>query len=623
MCVVGMASAYAQAPYDEYVDEVRGDTLVVKDFVGMGNNPNSLVNVVSADSVDVPEGRVYLLQRNGWYPLLEDLFTPTDRAVEIVGEGEGSVVQGTIDDGYPAVISGIFLSESESNEGDLFQFQNDATLKNVAMTPTHSEGTIGWTFFYAASANNTLTLDNVIMETTQWVFAQSNDYAGTELIIKNSYFPNMTGYTCRRNGGVYDNVSNNTQTIHVENTTHVMGAGTTYKMRGYPINQVTFNHNTFVNISGQVLGTWGHQNDYIVTNNLFVNANVQAYITGLDAAEFDQDYLPHGLINVDTLRYVDVDGQERLGIDSTWIRENYDMEPSEFGPDDRKVLVSHNGIYWNDRVYEIPQTLNNNGVECPADEAESDCIDPNAEWVSQAMTMNSRTQAMFDNDEMWPYLNEGPWIEAGAPEFTDDAGLMGDEILQDLIDWSVSAASTPDSYMPHWRSPENPYEENVIYSDYPVYADLSYSNAAYLMGSTDGQPLGDLNWFPDAKASFEANYDAHYATLRTALETGAEIGVSNERGSLDVPNSIKLDQNYPNPFNPTTQISFNLPQAQEVSLKVYDMLGREVATLVNNKRFAAGESSVTFDASNLSSGMYIYRLTSSNITISKKMTLIK
>ncbi len=83
-----------------------------------------------------------------------------------------------------------------------------------------------------------------------------------------------------------------------------------------------------------------------------------------------------------------------------------------------------------------------------------------------------------------------------------------------------------------------------------------------------------------------------------------------------------LSQNYPNPFNPSTSISFVLPEAGVATLKVYDMLGREVATLANGV-FAQGEHSVRFDAVNLSSGVYLYELRSGNTRITNKMTLMK
>lgn len=104
----------------------------------------------------------------------------------------------------------------------------------------------------------------------------------------------------------------------------------------------------------------------------------------------------------------------------------------------------------------------------------------------------------------------------------------------------------------------------------------------------------------------------------------SQILVSNESThSTAMPSAVQLNQNYPNPFNPTTNISFSLPSTQKVTLKVYDLLGREVATLLNNKQLAVGEASVTFDASNLSSGIYVYQLTIGNLSVLKRMTLIK
>ncbi len=86
--------------------------------------------------------------------------------------------------------------------------------------------------------------------------------------------------------------------------------------------------------------------------------------------------------------------------------------------------------------------------------------------------------------------------------------------------------------------------------------------------------------------------------------------------------SFKLEQNYPNPFNPETIIKFSIPRSQNVMLKVYDLLGREVATLVNGFK-NKGNYSVKFNAENLASGLYIYRLSAEGISISRKMILLK
>jgi len=88
------------------------------------------------------------------------------------------------------------------------------------------------------------------------------------------------------------------------------------------------------------------------------------------------------------------------------------------------------------------------------------------------------------------------------------------------------------------------------------------------------------------------------------------------------PSDFTLEQNYPNPFNPSTNIRFSLPEANQVTLRVYDMIGQEVVTLVN-EFINAGSYEVTFDASNLPTGIYTYSLTAGNFQSVKKMMLIK
>ncbi len=98
--------------------------------------------------------------------------------------------------------------------------------------------------------------------------------------------------------------------------------------------------------------------------------------------------------------------------------------------------------------------------------------------------------------------------------------------------------------------------------------------------------------------------------------------VTNVNESNSFPEQFRLWQNYPNPFNPATTIRFSLPQAGHVTLKVFDVLGREVATLVDEK-LAAGEHAVVFEASGLSSGVYFYRLTAGRFTQVRKAVFMK
>jgi hypothetical protein len=92
--------------------------------------------------------------------------------------------------------------------------------------------------------------------------------------------------------------------------------------------------------------------------------------------------------------------------------------------------------------------------------------------------------------------------------------------------------------------------------------------------------------------------------------------------NVEIPNVFALAQNYPNPFNPVTSISYQLAASSHVTLTIYDMLGNEVTTLVNQSQ-DAGKYTVTFNASKLSSGTYIYRLQAGDYISTKKMILIK
>jgi len=107
------------------------------------------------------------------------------------------------------------------------------------------------------------------------------------------------------------------------------------------------------------------------------------------------------------------------------------------------------------------------------------------------------------------------------------------------------------------------------------------------------------------------------------IDFNGTISYSNEiKLSISMPTEFRLEQNYPNPFNPATTIRYELPQAGIVTLKIYDILGKEVVTLVNEQK-DAGRYTVQFNASKLASGVYVYRLKVNDFISTKKMTLIK
>ncbi|MFZ1292385.1 MAG: T9SS type A sorting domain-containing protein, partial [Melioribacteraceae bacterium] len=110
--------------------------------------------------------------------------------------------------------------------------------------------------------------------------------------------------------------------------------------------------------------------------------------------------------------------------------------------------------------------------------------------------------------------------------------------------------------------------------------------------------------------------------------TLSELGYSEKLTDIKeeynnrIPNNFELSQNYPNPFNPSTKISFSLPKTSEVKLAIYNILGQEVATLINGTR-NVGTYEINWDASNLASGTYIYRLQAGTNVFTNKMILMK
>ena len=119
---------------------------------------------------------------------------------------------------------------------------------------------------------------------------------------------------------------------------------------------------------------------------------------------------------------------------------------------------------------------------------------------------------------------------------------------------------------------------------------------------------------------FAARYEEAGGSDDLMVVTSTE----NEDAIADRPERFELDQNYPNPFNPVTTISFTLPESDEVNVAVYDVLGREVTTLLDGESLQAGTHEVQFDGSGVSSGVYLYRVSlDSGQQLTRRMTLVK
>ena len=160
-----------------------------------------------------------------------------------------------------------------------------------------------------------------------------------------------------------------------------------------------------------------------------------------------------------------------------------------------------------------------------------------------------------------------------------------------------------------WISAETAVSVTLQQSDSPVRLELSGLELANVKFFANGDLLAKKQWISGEILDVPQQADQ--------ILIDAEAGLADE-----IPAQVQLDQNYPNPFNPATSIRFGLPEASDVRLDVYNVLGQRVASLLNENR-SAGFHTVSFDAGNLSSGMYLYRLQAGDVVQIRQLTLVK
>lgn len=177
------------------------------------------------------------------------------------------------------------------------------------------------------------------------------------------------------------------------------------------------------------------------------------------------------------------------------------------------------------------------------------------------------------------------------------------------LHWGVNNWSSPDNT---YRPPNTTQANGAVQTTFGLSGEKRELQIGPFNGSQQVSTVNFVLYYPDTN-SWDNNNGQDYR-IDITQATSTEF--------LTKGLSFKLNQNYPNPFNPTTTISFELPEAGNARLTVVDLLGRQVAELMNKVQ-SAGVHTIVFDASNLSSGMYLYKIESSHGVITKRMTLIK
>ena len=348
-------------------------------------------------------------------------------------------------------------------------------------------------------------------------------------------------------------------TLVIQNTTYFQSHGFFVQSRT-PINYFKLNHSTVANALKSPI--WNLQfTDAVITNNIFYNTTGGGFNAG-EVADQDPDNLDWGIVNIDTLA-----GNLPTATDSL---RNITMPEA-----DRRVTVRNNVWYKTpDVIAYMADSLRHDGF------------------------MNARAQSFFDNDADYPNLvaENNQNLPFSFMNITEP-GVDGQDATTEMINYMINFRTG--GLLDFWGY-ESDIETFGVFAplaiDWPFTEDLSHDITA--VTGDGGNPVGDLNWYPNA------------------------VRVSNERGT-DLPDRFTLAQNYPNPFNPTTNIEFTLHSSERVTLKVFDVLGREVAVLVENQLRNAGEHQINFSANNLPSGVYLYRLEAGNFSQARRMILLK
>jgi hypothetical protein len=233
----------------------------------------------------------------------------------------------------------------------------------------------------------------------------------------------------------------------------------------------------------------------------------------------------------------------------------------------------------------------------------------------------------FIVDELMPHI-DSTYRTLLDPGFRAMAGLSYGGLLTTQIcydrpeSFGLAAAYSP-SYWPNslevFNSVLGGLKKDIKwYVDWGTYETDITINARLFKECLEAREY-ELEWNEWHEAHSWGSWRAHLDNALEFFFPGRALDVQEEK---ELPTSFVLSQNYPNPFNPSTTVEYSIPKTSLVTLKVYDILGREIATLVNENK-PAGAYEVTWNAANLPSGVYLYQLKAGNYTATNKLLLLK
>ncbi len=568
--------------------------VVVPDY--WSTNKEGTLNdaVTTAINAGKLSSTIFKLQPYGTYVLNGTITTPAGQTIEITADAPGTT-QATA----PPMIC--WTASTAPSKTYMFDVAGTIKMTNVWVLWASLDGTRYTSTIRVGDSSSVsggrCEFTNVMFDYVQQASSGAITPFATHFkgILKNCYFRNCTDnhfrYYSRAVSVPYSSQGLHTDSLSFENCTFA-NIGYVYMQEGgvYGDN-VFFNHCTFYNVVMFPLesGWWWKM---YVTNSLFINTFMYGYIPSTA-----------GGINGGTISIAPIDSGSMGGGFGFTV---------PFKEADRHVLFANNN-------YCIEQWLvdwmgagpNGNPYSIDKHRTRLDDDIP----LPQPM-FNGVTNTFFDSTsqgkKVWPYMNR-------ANMDSINAGFINPPINKDSIKtflynkWNNNADLAWE-----WAS------WNSYTQIWPLKENLAYTNTALQTHAMGGFPLGDLyHWWPAKYTSWAAQSTAEYNRINGWLSTGKDpLASSVEQVTGAIPKEFTLSQNYPNPFNPTTSIEYSVPIRGSISLKVFNLLGQHVMTLVDGVQ-EAGNYVARFNGTDLTSGVYFYRLESGDASLTKKLVLMK
>ena len=528
------------------------DTVTVAPFP-VGNINNTIAGDTLANGQRAHPNRVYKLYRDSIY-----YFTGT------INISYPLTIFADTGSKRPPVVAPAILQDNSSPSPflNVSSGSKNVTLKNLYMLGVRPDQVIlGWASCINITSDSTrFTIDKCVIDNfgSSGVSVSSGRY--NKFFITNCTFRNMMHQTSWFGGQpFFGNSGAPTDTVMIINNT--MFCNNSYADCNVDYNVYTrFEHNTVF------LTTVNPLNDFAMTdahylNNIFYGTCAESQ-TKDEIAGWWFDDAPYGssTFSFDSL--------------NVYLPKSLPITEAQ-----RHITIRNNNVSWPQKLKDFWKT-------------------PLMDTLIPPVFMNGRTLNMFSNHTGWPGLWQSGNDTLNDPGFPSSVMGQVDSLTKYVRLTRTGGLAT---YLWYYN-PNN----QLFPPAWPLPENLRYTNTALQHAGTDGYALGDLNWFPEQKATW---------TL---------TGVKTEE---PVPEEFTLSQNYPNPFNPSTNIRFTLKNADHVRLLVYSILGQKVRTLADQEMMA-GSYVATWDGrddrgNQLSSGVYFYRLETKSLTVTRNMLLLK